>query len=635
MSATPITLPRPLEPWREWLGWFDAALAEHLGDLLVRLSALVGPARSKASAGRDEPDGVSDLRTRGSYERLLGSEWLLAQEMPDEFLRRAAASEHLFLAPQMRAPRVDRDVVALFDAGPLQLGAPRLGHLAAWILLARRAQELGGRLRWGLAQEPGTLLDADRPERLKALLDARRHAALRAEHVAAWDRALEAQTAADGSLETETWWVGAGLPAGVPVGNVARRVLVLRRAVDGSGLEASLDGAGGSRDALLPLPAVREGTALLRGEFRAAAVPARRLAPGNRVSGLQPPIFSRRTEHLLIAGAEAGSVLSFAIPSRGQHRIGPPRRQQWSAARLAFGVVLDGRQAGALCLDDQALHFWQLPGFESRPRPTDEEFTVDVDATGWRPAALLTAHDKRRRVCVVDDRGRLLSWDAPAPSGSAPPRRPATPEVIATAPTLHESRVLGLLQTATHQLVVVARRGTQLQLRRLGARGTTTTLRRPLFDATSEVDADAAFLAGLDQSVCAAAVRTAAQPEGWVLLAARPGLPVDGAQEPTRHEITLTPHERALGLVLHGTGQGAVPALVCLGADRRRLALVSPGTWGRSPLYETASPIETCAVDPQARRLALVTQAGELVVLDIERAAPLLVSRPAAAEERP
>ena len=257
MSTTPIVLPRPLEPWRDWLGWFDAALAEHLGELLVRLEPLVGPARSKASAGRDEPDGVSDLRTRGSYERLLASEWLLAQEMPDEFLRRAAAAEHLFLAPQMRAQRVDRDVVALLDAGPLQLGAPRLGHLAAWILLARRAQELGGRLRWGLAQDPGTLLDADRPESLKALLDARRHAALRAEHVTAWDRALNARAAADGSRESENWWIGAGLPAGAPDGNVSRRVLVLRRAVDGSSLEASLDGAGGARDAALPLPAMR------------------------------------------------------------------------------------------------------------------------------------------------------------------------------------------------------------------------------------------------------------------------------------------------------------------------------------------------------------------------------------------
>src|SRR5437868_15500748 len=99
----PVDLPQPLQRWRQWLGWFEPTLADALGDLVRRLAELVGPAAAAGGRGAMEPDGLGDLRRRGSYERLLSSEWLLAEELPEEFLRRAAATEHLFLAPQLRA----------------------------------------------------------------------------------------------------------------------------------------------------------------------------------------------------------------------------------------------------------------------------------------------------------------------------------------------------------------------------------------------------------------------------------------------------------------------------------------------------------------------------------------------------
>src|ERR1700751_3916310 len=113
-----VGLPRPLQPWQTWLGWFDAELAQQIGEMVRRLSDLLGTAPSVSRHGQQEPDGLGDLRSRGSYERLLATEWLLADELPEEFLRRAAASEHLFLAPRLRAARVERSVVALFDCRP-------------------------------------------------------------------------------------------------------------------------------------------------------------------------------------------------------------------------------------------------------------------------------------------------------------------------------------------------------------------------------------------------------------------------------------------------------------------------------------------------------------------------------------
>ena len=56
-----------------------------------------------------------------------------------------------------RAREANRLIIVLFDAGPLQLGAARLVHLALLILLARRAQEAGAELRWGILQNAPTL----------------------------------------------------------------------------------------------------------------------------------------------------------------------------------------------------------------------------------------------------------------------------------------------------------------------------------------------------------------------------------------------------------------------------------------------------------------------------------------------
>ena len=139
-----MPLPAALQAWHPWLSWFTPELAAAMGDVLRRMHPLLGRFQGRRQGGVAEPDGVEDLRRRGSYERLLSSEWLLATELPDEFLRRAAGGEHLFLVPRPRAMQADKLIVAIFDAGPWQLGAPRLAHIALWILLARRAEEAGG-----------------------------------------------------------------------------------------------------------------------------------------------------------------------------------------------------------------------------------------------------------------------------------------------------------------------------------------------------------------------------------------------------------------------------------------------------------------------------------------------------------
>jgi hypothetical protein len=154
-----IELPLALSPWAPYLGLFPAPLNVSIGSLVQRLDRLLGPDRTTHFSDSEEPEGYDGIARRGSYERLLISEWLLAQEIPDEFLRRAANNEQAFLELARKSPVGQKSMLALFDCGPNQLGSPRLVHLAMLIILARRAEALGCTLKWGLLNLPAAKLE--------------------------------------------------------------------------------------------------------------------------------------------------------------------------------------------------------------------------------------------------------------------------------------------------------------------------------------------------------------------------------------------------------------------------------------------------------------------------------------------
>ncbi|HYO71181.1 MAG TPA: hypothetical protein VEU33_34385, partial [Archangium sp.] len=147
-------LPEALRPWAAQLSLFPEDLALSLGAHVARLAAALGPMRARNEMEGGEPQGYDGLTRRGSPERLLMSEWLMALEAPDEFVRRAAFGEQAFLRPAFRQPQGGRRTVALLDAGPDQLGSPRIAHMALLVALARRAESSGAAFAWGVLQSP-------------------------------------------------------------------------------------------------------------------------------------------------------------------------------------------------------------------------------------------------------------------------------------------------------------------------------------------------------------------------------------------------------------------------------------------------------------------------------------------------
>jgi hypothetical protein len=153
-GANLMRLPPELSQWAELLQIFPKDITLSIGRIILSLYALIGPLKQKTLFGDIDPCGFQGIHNKGNLMHLLPSEWLLAEEVPDEFNRRAAFAEQLFFHPQKVEPKQALISTALFDSGVSQLGGPRIVQLALLILLARRAQTAKATFFWGILQRP-------------------------------------------------------------------------------------------------------------------------------------------------------------------------------------------------------------------------------------------------------------------------------------------------------------------------------------------------------------------------------------------------------------------------------------------------------------------------------------------------
>jgi len=404
MASVVTELPETLAPWSAWLKWFAPELALELGSLLQRLQPLLSPYQSHGSGGEQDWDGLDDLRTRGSYERLLTSEWLLADELPDEFLRRAASGEHMFLAPKPRQRRAQRTVIVLFDAGPLQLGAPRLAHIALWILLARRAVQVQGEMRWGVLQSPGELNEASDVQHLKALLARRSFTIPDESHLEQWRTALGQLPAPAG----ERWFIGS--PYGsLSTASFTHRVH-LQKGLNGNALDVTLLERGANRKITLPLPPSQPASALLRGSFEPILAEQTRLPNSHAVALLRPPIISIDGTRIAVTHRDVPAFTTFYVPRKPDEVARSPQQTRWSQGYSALSATLVSKTVRALIADADVLRFWPS-SMILKPCPPQEIFHAPGSTSAWLPAAWLR-DSQAVRLCVIDQSKRLLRWDA-------------------------------------------------------------------------------------------------------------------------------------------------------------------------------------------------------------------------------
>lgn len=238
------------------------------------ISALLGPPPTGPTGGHGTPDGWAGHTRRGPLHRLTPSSAALLHLAPAEFYRRWSDGELLFTEPATPPDPAAAGTLLLLDAGPDQLGSPRLVHLLVWLLLRHR-----GDLRWGVLQDPaGTWRDGGLPRGLADLRDARRATRATDDDLLAWTASAPASS--------ERWLLTA--PPRIARG---WRALHIERAGD----EVRVTRPDRGHAIHLPLPHPVLQRRLLRGSPRPAAPPEGPL----RWSSDGRTLFVRTRHHLL------------------------------------------------------------------------------------------------------------------------------------------------------------------------------------------------------------------------------------------------------------------------------------------------------------------------------------------------
>ena len=351
-----MDLPRALWPWRQRLSIFPRDLAIALGGVIDKLALLMGPLISPERGGRGEPDGVDGVGRRGSFERLLMSEWALADHAPLEFLRRVSTGELSFLDMAHKKPAVARQCVVLCDVGPDQRGGPRIVQLAAMILLSQRAHDSGASFSWGVVQDASSELVSDvNEESVRKLMNATSDRRANASDMKRFADALEKDA-------PEVWFVGDPLAASGFAQHATCRIEIEDSFDPDAPLELHVTVVGGRSkpvSARLELPQRNVAVRLLRDPFQVA-----RAVPQNtqvRIAEKSNILISRDFRKLFLRGSE-GELITIPIPnSPNVKQLPKPRifRPPPGETLLAVGRLI-GPTIAAVTKDDDGILLHEL-----------------------------------------------------------------------------------------------------------------------------------------------------------------------------------------------------------------------------------------------------------------------------------
>ncbi len=303
-----MKLPAALTPWSKHLQIFPEEISLILGGYVQRISPFIAPINSAFADETGEPNGYDGVARSGIYERLLLSELALADDFSEEFIRRAVMGEHLFLNLAKISPNAKRVSIALFDAGAMQIGAPRIAHLAAFIVLARRAEAANSMFLWGVLQDAKQLVISDDTESsIKILLESRTANDVSSEDISGWREKLS-----DIEKTADVWLVGSENLAKFEDAKEFSHLYV------GESLELEKrelllklkSGSGAERQTVLELPPPNICTRLLRNPFE---TPKTIEFNSAKLSGNVTNFFFDNTGSKLFARLDSFEVLCFPV----------------------------------------------------------------------------------------------------------------------------------------------------------------------------------------------------------------------------------------------------------------------------------------------------------------------------------
>jgi hypothetical protein len=407
-----MKLPASLTPWAKHLQIFPEEISLTLGNYVQKLSPFFSPINSLEEISDGEPNGYDGVARRGIYERLLLSELALADGFGDEFIRRAVMGEHLFLNLAKVNPGAKRVTVALFDAGAMQIGAPRIAHLAAFIVLARRAEAANSSFLWGVLQDEKNLVISDDTESsIKILLESRTAKEVGADDISRWRENLS-----DFHGMSDIWLIGSEKLSQIAESKGFSHLYVDEVIeLEKRELELKIKSASGAeRQTFLELPNIDICTRLLRNPFE--TLPTIHTQTGT-LGGNVTNFFFDATGTKLFAKLDSENLLVFPVENNRVVTYAHPTTYRSTDAKKLIAVGRFNKAiAVASKVDSQTIRLeyrkfgFKLP--QGLYRNDSENFTFPDDEKKLLPLfAISPRYSHQHKAAFLDADGRLFSLD--------------------------------------------------------------------------------------------------------------------------------------------------------------------------------------------------------------------------------
>ena len=326
--------------------------------------------------------------------------------------------EHGFYELARRSPAASTESIVLFDAGPSQLGLPRIAHIAALIVLETRAQRSGVPMRWGVLQDPGLrLLDEVTQLNVLELLAARTAREVHVTDLDAWADCLG--LGARRIAPDDVWIVGAprlerlGVPRGVSL-----FVADVPPTLEAPALNVSARRAGApAREIELALPPPRTCARLIKNPF---GVDRRRLVRKDGTAAATDLLLTQSRSRFFVRHAKGAGLTLHGAPRSPWDEAPTPRY----IARRDEGLIAAGcrtRRAYTITSSKGVLQLNRLSkqgrlqnSWTLEPPPDDVPFWHPAD-NGWVQPMIIVDGRAGEQAYFLDAAGTLFRTQTYAP----------------------------------------------------------------------------------------------------------------------------------------------------------------------------------------------------------------------------
>lgn len=607
-----MDLPPPLQDLGPWVQAMVPEVRQCLAALMAPLLPFLGRPRAHLDGLGQEPVGIDNLMRRGSYERLVLSEWLLADEHPEEFLRRAAQAEHLFLRHRLQSPKAQRRLLVMLDAGLSMLGAPRLVQAATFLLLMRRAQQCQASLVFGIAQQPSAWHTATDLSSVRAILAARTSQGLTPVMQQAWSDALS-----EHAMTMERWWLGADSGADEWLGTWCTHRMLIRPGFDDAVRATQTDRAG-QRSLELVVPRTPAMRRLLLGDWQLKSAKVTERSSPRTLTKLKyrPYLFiASDLRDILSTSPDMRVVCRFMLRHRLTDQAAPSVRADTGQLELQRISTNETEPPTAMSISGRTAAIWYVSHTEIRVfgpksrlrlmRPGQDQLAFHPGQRGLLHSAYLV-ENSNSRLLLRDRKGRLVAWQ-PDTSVAGSALSPWRFELLA------QEGVVRLDQASSYAAIAISLNdgAWHLVCYRCGSGKALASL---AFEGPGTRVTAACYVRELRQWHYAVAVQQVRQAQtgqwSWHIWSGIGGT----TQTPKCDVVSMPGQWQILGLARHRTPRGATYKLVAISHDGKTVwELVGVNIFAR--IYQSASRLTSGTMSVDGSTIALATIEGRLIVL--------------------